>query len=80
MSLQGWLQPLPFPGAQLQQLPGHNLIRLEIYPGSLILHGGMADDNAPYGLLFEPEPNGTDSFYLVNLQLVAPVQVPNTER
>lgn len=58
----------------------NSLAQLDIYPGSLNLHEATAEDSAPYGLLFEPEPNGTESSNLVNLHQVEPVQAPDTER
>uniref|UniRef100_A0A674B1H2 Si:ch211-267e7.3 n=1 Tax=Salmo trutta TaxID=8032 RepID=A0A674B1H2_SALTR len=57
----------------------NSLAQLDIYPGRLNLHEATAEDSAPYGLLFEPEPNGTESSNLVNLHQVEPVQAPDTE-
>uniref|UniRef100_A0A3P9AEB0 PLAC domain-containing protein n=1 Tax=Esox lucius TaxID=8010 RepID=A0A3P9AEB0_ESOLU len=57
----------------------NSLAHLEIYPGSLKLQSGMAEDTDTYGLLFKPEPNGTESSNLLNLHQVEPVQTSNTE-
>ncbi|KAG9338438.1 hypothetical protein JZ751_025842, partial [Albula glossodonta] len=62
-----------------------NSLSIEVYPGSLTsdLHLAPPGDNAPYGVLTEPEhpPNGSspERINLLHLHQVEPVQAPNTE-
>ncbi|KAJ8012291.1 hypothetical protein DPEC_G00067140 [Dallia pectoralis] len=57
----------------------NSLGHLEIYPGSHTLISDVTNHNDPHGLLFKPMSNGTESYKLVNLQQVEPVQVPDTD-